>query len=111
MDESAPAPMNLYNMLDQLRGVLREREEARGEPERVLSVIAEFWTTYLWVRHPATGSSLTASDVAYMEALGKIARAAVSAERGLSPDPDNGLDVGGYGLIAALIAQMRRDEA
>lgn len=62
-----------------------ERQDQYGDPECSFGLIAAFWNDYL------PGLQLTASDVAVMMALFKIARM-----KGQKWAPDNAVDACGY---------------
>jgi hypothetical protein len=100
--ESAVAPDALDGWVDVLRETLAARGAGRGDAVVMSASIAAVWTVYL---HAAglmgAGDALEAQDVAYMMAGLKIARAAHRQQLRLD-DPDDALDIGGYGLIAAL---------
>jgi hypothetical protein len=55
--------------------ICQDRNAQYGPPERNFEMIAEFWTTYLAGRSTA-GGPLSATDVAVMMSLMKIARIA-----------------------------------
>lgn len=68
-----------------------ERQNVYGSPEDSFALIADYWTTYLRSTiEKETRSCFTASDVAMMMALFKIAREANQHKR------DNILDAAGY---------------
>lgn len=77
------------------RCVNGDRNKKYGEPEDNFAVIAAFWSTY-------TGHHITASDVAAMMGLLKIAR--IKSTKG--QDEDSWIDLCGYGACGGgLISQ------
>lgn len=78
------------------RCVLKDRNQAHGDPEDNFSVIAQLWTAYL-------GYPIDATQVAAMMALMKIAR--------LKHNPtheDSWVDLAGYAACGAGIALVEK---
>ena len=71
--------------------VAGDRARQHGDAGRVHNHIAQLWATYL-------GTPITGHDVALMMVLLKVARARNGVQ-----NPDNYLDICGYGAIAGEI--------
>lgn len=93
--------------IEQLQEILKNREEGYGGSYRTLSSIADLWTAYLLMK--LNGASfgeefaLNAADAAEMMVLLKIAR---SSGRGSDGAADDRLDMAGYSLLAAEMAEF-----
>lgn len=71
---------------------VKSRQEQYGDAEENFSVVARFWEVY-------SGHSYSASDVAMMLALLKVARAMSGYKE------DNYVDLAGYAALAGEIAE------
>lgn len=92
-----PEPQNILREAESI--IYGDREQTYGKPSKNLTCIAQFWTAYLNNRNSDNG--LTATDVAAMMTLLKIARLANS------PDHRDSL-VDGCGYLA-LIERCHQD--
>jgi hypothetical protein len=83
--------MNRGEILDAVKKTIcNDRQDVHGNPEDTHRLIADFWNLYLG------SSSLTATDVAVMMCLFKIARQMMNPSHS-----DNLHDLIGYAAIAA----------
>lgn len=74
--------------------VTRDRAATHGDAEDTFRAIGNLWSAYL-----DFGTDITATDVALMMALLKIARA-----RNNPGNPDNWIDIAGYAACGGEIA-------
>ena len=72
--------------------VCGDRQETYGKVEDNFNRIANFWTIYIG----RDDLAFTATDVAAMMALLKLARIASSTQDGAMPKADNWIDLAGY---------------
>ena len=88
--------MNRSEILDAAKAcVCGHREQDYGSPENNFGLIGQLWTTY-------TGTMITATDVAMMMALFKIAR----IKTGTATE-DSFVDLAGYAACGGEIATQR----
>jgi len=82
-----------------------ERQDSYGSPEDSFHLIGQYWSTYIDnIKRDATGwLQVTASDVAVMMTLFKIARMS-----GQKWHPDNAVDACGY--LAILNDRLKKEE-
>ena len=78
--------------------VCGDRDEAYGKPEYSFKAIANLWSDYLRVTH-GIQRRLTATDVAAMMILFKVARIATGQNK-----DDNWVDAAGYAACGGEIA-------
>lgn len=81
--------------------VCGERADNYGAVEDNFSRIAKLWTDYVGL----DGFVFTATDVAAMMALLKIARIASSTQDGTNPKMDNWIDLAGYAACGAEVQE------
>lgn len=90
--------MNRSEILDHVKDLItKQRQDVHGNPEDTHQLIADFWNLYLLHSRPC---DITASDVAVMMVLFKVARHAMNPKH-----QDNLADCIGYAAIAAELAQ------
>lgn len=99
-NETAARPEVNNSILAEAHNIIYgDREKTYGHPRINLDRIADFWTTYLSEKHPASAVKITAEDVCYMMILLKVAR--------LRNDPshrDSLVDLAGYAALVERIA-------
>lgn len=83
--------------IDELRGVLENREEGYGGSATTLNDIAMLWSSYLTMRTDIE-FALDAATVAEMMVLLKIAR---STGKETDGSKDDRLDIAGYAILSA----------
>ena len=81
--------MKRSECLEAARKAVEERAVQHGRPENIFSKIASFWSAYL-------GKELTATDVALLMTLFKVARA-----QGNPANNDTWVDIAGYAACGA----------
>lgn len=103
--------MNRTDILDGARSaVCGDRDHDYGGPEKSFECIAEMWTSFLRYSKPEIGiATLTASDVAAMMCMLKLARIAKNPAK-----MDSWVDLAGYsacgGECASVMDAVREEE-
>lgn len=95
-----PEPDTAGSMLREAAGIVEGvRQQTHGDKERSFQVIADFWNTYLQLRHLGARDLLTPSDVAMLMALLKVARSVCG-----TPIRDHFVDAGAYAALSGELA-------
>lgn len=89
--------MKRQELLEAASRAVRERADQHGQPEDVFEGIALLWSVYLC-------KELTATDVALMMVLFKVARA-----QGNPENTDTWADIAGYAACGAELATEKED--
>ena len=89
--------MTRKELLEKAMQATTERAVQHGKPENVFARIAGLWSAYL-------GKELTATDVALMMTLFKVARA-----QGNPGNEDTWVDIAGYAACGAEIVSEQGD--
>ena len=87
------------------RCVNTERNSSYGEPEDNFRAIADFWNVYMSNRGEELNRPLTATDIAIMMSLLKIARIATGEAK-----MDNFIDLAGYAVCAGEVSSPKISE-
>lgn len=87
--------------LEDVRGIVEEREEQHGSPKEIFESIAIFWSDYLNRTHGCE-VDLSGMDVALMMNLFKIARVIENPKGAL----DSLMDIAGYAACAAEVGGL-----
>ena len=91
--------MNRRDVLDKaIQCVCHDRQDQHGAPENTFQTIADMWSVFMHRRY-GMEDALTASDVAWMMVLFKVARSVASPMH-----EDNGIDAAGYSALAIELA-------
>ena len=101
MAESSGTPSSTPNILTEAAAaVYGPRQSAYGHPRENFERTARLWTGYLFAKD-ANATLLTASDVAYMMVLLKMARLMQTPDH-----RDSLVDMAGYAATAARVAEV-----
>lgn len=96
--------MNKTEFLDEVRGIVAEREQQHGSPKEIFETIAIFWSDYLNRTHGFM-MDLSGMDVALMMAQFKIARVIANPGKAL----DSLMDIAGYAACAAELGGLAKE--
>nr|DAX82907.1 MAG TPA: hypothetical protein [Caudoviricetes sp.] len=96
--------MDKIVFLEDVRGIVEEREEQHGSPKEIFESIAIFWSDYLNRTHGFM-MDLSGMDVALMMDLFKIARVIENPKGSL----DSLMDIAGYAACAAELGGLAKE--
>ena len=96
--------MDKIVFLEDVRGIVEEREEQHGSPKEIFESIAIFWSDYLNRTHGFM-MDLSGMDVALMMDLFKIARVIENPKGSL----DSLMVIAGYAACAAELGGLAKE--